>query len=115
MHPHKLELKVGAPLMLIRNLNPAQGLCNGTRLVISALHPHVVEAIIIIGDRSGQSVFIPRITLQPSDNAMPFVLRRRQFPLNLAFAITINKAQCQTLQNTAVYLPQTRIVPYSEM
>ncbi|XP_076928068.1 uncharacterized protein LOC143591886 [Bidens hawaiensis] len=30
--PHTLELKVNSPIMLLRNLNPADGLCNGTRL-----------------------------------------------------------------------------------
>jgi hypothetical protein len=37
---------------------------------------------------------------------MPFTLRRRQFPLRLAFAMTINKAQGQTLQTVGVYLPK---------
>ena len=105
MPKHKLELKVGVPVLLLRNLNPAQGLCNGTRMIVTGLHPHVIEAKIITGDQAGQSVFLPRITLQPSDNGMPFVLRRRQFPLTLAFAITINKAQGQTLEKAAVYLP----------
>ncbi|KIL69113.1 hypothetical protein M378DRAFT_41095, partial [Amanita muscaria Koide BX008] len=31
---HKLELKKGAPLMLLRNLNPTLGLYNGTRLIL---------------------------------------------------------------------------------
>ena len=30
---HMLTLKAGMPLMLLRNVNPRQGLCNGTRLI----------------------------------------------------------------------------------
>ncbi len=37
---------------------------------------------------------------------MPFTLRRWQFPLRLAFVMTINKAQGQTLQTMGVYLPK---------
>ena len=36
---------------------------------------------------------------------MSFVLKRRQFPLKLAFGMTINKAQGQSLQKVGVYLP----------
>jgi ATP-dependent DNA helicase PIF1 len=31
---HHLKLKVGCPVMILRNLNPSNGLCNGTRLII---------------------------------------------------------------------------------
>lgn len=30
---HEIQVKVGALIMLLRNLNPKKGLCNGTRLV----------------------------------------------------------------------------------
>jgi len=30
---HKLELKVGVPILLLHNLNESIGLCNGTRLI----------------------------------------------------------------------------------
>jgi ATP-dependent DNA helicase PIF1 len=32
--PHVLKLKIGCPIILLRNIDPANGLCNGTRLVI---------------------------------------------------------------------------------
>ena len=32
--PHSLDLKIGAPIMLLRNINPSAGLANGTRLVV---------------------------------------------------------------------------------
>jgi hypothetical protein len=34
---HKLELKVGMPILLLRNLNQSIGLCNGTRLIVKIL------------------------------------------------------------------------------
>ena len=95
--PHKLVLKVGAPIILLRNLNPAEGLCNGTRLIVKRLHLHVIDAEILTGSHFNKRVFIPRIRISPSDADLPFQLVRRQFPVRLAFAMTINKAQGQTI------------------
>ena len=85
------------PIMLIRNLSHSQGLLNGTRLKIANLGKCIIEAIITTGKHAGQSVFLPRITITPSDSGLPFDERRQQFPIRPAFAITINKSQGQTL------------------
>ncbi|UYV69156.1 hypothetical protein LAZ67_6002606 [Cordylochernes scorpioides] len=102
MPPHRLNLKIGAIVMLLRNLNPKQGLCNGTRMVIQRMRSHVLEAQILTGTKVGQTVLVPKISLAPSDTNLPFILKRRQFPLRLAFAMTINKAQGQTFARGAM-------------
>jgi hypothetical protein len=101
---HKLELKVGVPILLLRKLNKSIGLCNGTRLIVKRLGQCVIEAVIITGNNVGKRVFIPRIIMSPSGTDWPFVLRRRQFPVRVAFAIIINKSQGQALDNVGVYL-----------
>ncbi|XP_027076802.1 uncharacterized protein [Coffea arabica] len=76
--PHKLLLKENCPIMLLRNLNPNEGLCNGTRNYF--------------WHSRWETVFIPKIPLQTSDNernGIPFI--RTQFPIRLCFALTINK------------------------
>nr|GEY00227.1 ATP-dependent DNA helicase PIF1-like [Tanacetum cinerariifolium] len=35
--PHELKLKVGSPIMLLRNVNLSRGLCNGTRMIVKSL------------------------------------------------------------------------------
>ncbi|CAB4481131.1 unnamed protein product [Rhizophagus irregularis] len=66
----------------------------------------VIEAEIISGSYVGSRVFIPRMTLSPSDSNLPFILKRRQFSIRVAFSLTINKAQGQTLSRVGLYLPQ---------
>jgi len=105
--PHKLVIKRGIPIMLLRNLNPNSGLCNGTRLIATNVHQgRVLEAQIIGGQYDGTVVFIPRIALAPKDGDFPFEWRRRQFPVRVCFAMTINKAQGQTLQRAGIYLAE---------
>lgn len=93
--PHILNLKVGAVIMVIRNLNPPI-LCNGTRVAIKKLTPHLIEATILGGKYKGNNVFIPRIPMISTD--VPIEFKRLQFPVRLSFAFTINKGQGQTLK-----------------
>ncbi|XP_018374141.1 PREDICTED: ATP-dependent DNA helicase PIF6-like [Trachymyrmex cornetzi] len=79
MPPHLLILKIGVPVILLRNINPPR-LCNGTRL----------------SKFKGEDVMLSRISMISTD--MPFEFKRLQFPVRLAFTMTINKAQGQSLQ-----------------
>ncbi|SGY12903.1 BQ5605_C011g06650 [Microbotryum silenes-dioicae] len=102
---HAAKFKVGCPVKLLRNLDPAAGLCNGTRLLLTRLHTRVLEAIILTGDHAGQPVLLPRITLKTGSSAeLPFTLHRTQFPIRLAMAMTINKSQGQSLAQVGVCL-----------
>ncbi|CAG7718712.1 unnamed protein product, partial [Allacma fusca] len=67
MPNHIMNLKVGAIVMLLRNLNTKRGLCNGTRLIITKLQPNVIFATVLTGRAAGEALFIPRITLTSSD------------------------------------------------
>lgn len=92
--PHNLQLKVGSVVIMLRNINQPK-LCNGTRLAIKKLMNNVIEATILKGKYKGEVVLIPRIPLIPTD--VPFEFKRLQFPVRLAFAMTINKSQGQSL------------------
>uniref|UniRef100_A0A0D2ZU42 ATP-dependent DNA helicase n=2 Tax=Brassica oleracea var. oleracea TaxID=109376 RepID=A0A0D2ZU42_BRAOL len=46
---HRLCLKIGTPVMMMHNLNQDQGLCNGTRMVVTRLGNRVVKARIMTG------------------------------------------------------------------
>lgn len=106
--PHLLELKEGVVVMLLRNLNVRAGLCNGTRCVVISLGENIVDVEILSnsGRRTGERTFIPKIDFIPVDNNLPFRLKRRQYPLRMAYATTINKSQGQTYDAVGIYLPQ---------
>jgi hypothetical protein len=78
---HELRIKINCPLILLHNLDPRSGLCNGTLLVVRAVDKHILDVEIINGTHAGDRVFIPRIPLSLSEDlSLPFKFKRKQFP-----------------------------------
>ena len=88
--PGELHLKLGCPLILLRNLAPSRGLCNGTHLILHRATSRVLEVQIQGGEHS--------------QAGLSFQLCRRQFPVRLAFTLTINKAQGQSVRHVGIDL-----------
>lgn len=102
----KLTLRIGCPLMILRNIDPTHGACNGSRAILTNVSGRVLEVKLIGGKHGGQTIFIPRMTCTAGekDIGLPFELHRRQFPIRLAFAMTINKSQGQSVQQIGLDL-----------
>ena len=75
--PHILELKVGTPIILVRNLNPSQGMMNGTRCIVLQIGKRVLKAQICCGPYKGTEFLIPKILFHPEDKNIPFEFERR--------------------------------------
>jgi ATP-dependent DNA helicase PIF1 len=76
--PHELRIKINCPLILLHNLDPRSGLCNGTHLVVRAVDKHVIDAEIVSGTHAGDRVFIPRILMSLSKElSLPFKFKRK--------------------------------------
>lgn len=103
---HELALKKDTPILLLRNMDPGNGLCNGTRLIVTQLLPFVIEARIMAGTSIGKRVYIPRFKLIHKDEELPFIFIRKQFPCKVCYAMTINKSQGQSFEKIGVYLPE---------
>ena len=96
----RLVLKIGCPVMILRNLQPREGVCNGSRGIVTRISTRILEVQLF----NGATVLVPRIKLISSDLDVPFKLCRLQFPISLSFAMTINKSQGQTFDVVGVDL-----------
>jgi len=96
---HNLRLKIGSPIILLRNIN-APKLCHGTRLVVKQFVGNVIEATILNGEFRGDEVLLSRISMITTNTPIQF--KRLQFPIRLAFAMTINKLQGQTMRHMRI-------------
>ena len=62
------KLKVGCPVMILRNLNPAEGVCNGSQGIVTRMSNRVLEVRLLTGEHAGKSTFIPRLSITPSSS-----------------------------------------------
>ncbi|XP_020970257.1 uncharacterized protein LOC107620798 [Arachis ipaensis] len=85
---HKLTLKPGVIIMLLRDIDQTSVLYNGTRLIVNKLGNNVIGATVVTGRNIGDKVYILRMNLIPSDSGLPFKFQRRQFSLTMCFAMT---------------------------
>ncbi|TMS32338.1 hypothetical protein L596_000191 [Steinernema carpocapsae] len=108
LSPHILNLKEGCEVMLLRNLNVATGLCNGTRLKVDKMFENYVRCIPVTkGERTADVVCIHRIPMtSTTDPEKVLQFTRLQFPLRLSYALTTNKSQGQTLQKVGLMLKE---------
>jgi hypothetical protein len=98
--PGELKVKLGCPVILLRNLNVWRGLCNSTRLTLTGIRRRVLQVRL----PNGSYELLPRINFTVEEKGVPWVLQEQQFPVKLAFALTINKSQGQSLDEVGVDL-----------
>ena len=105
MARHELKLKVGARIILLRNLNRTEGLLNGASLLVAKCLDFKIQAEILSGPRKGNVELIPRINRTCGDSEMLSIrFIRRQFPIKLAFALMINRSQGQSFARLGLLL-----------
>ena len=64
--------------MLLRNIDPRYGLCNGTRLLCRGLFKNMLNVKILTESNAGKRAFLPRIKLKTNvSSGLPFVLSRK--------------------------------------
>ena len=100
----KLELKAGCPVMILKNLDPSNGVCNGSCGILTRSSSRVLEVKLLTGQFAGHKVFIPRVYNQPTDEQSPFNFTRKQFPVRLCFSMTVSKSQGQTVKHVGLEL-----------
>lgn len=91
---HKLNLKVGTPVMLLKNIDHSRGMCEN---ILSM-------AKILTKNSYGQKILISKILLTPSYMCLSFMFKRQKFPLIISYAMTINKNQGHSLSYVGLFL-----------
>ena len=98
--PDKLQLKVGARVILRRNMDIDAGCVNGTLAIVTALHQNRV--VIQKMSSPTQRIPIPRFSQRIEINSASYSILRRQFPLQLAYTISVHRIQGLTVQKAIV-------------
>ncbi|KAJ8882920.1 hypothetical protein PR048_014759 [Dryococelus australis] len=94
---HKIKLKIGVPIILLRNSNPPK-LCNGTRLKVTGSQRHIIENCCFYRMRKRRNSFHTKNSNHT---------HKLPFPANLCFSMTFNKAQGQTIPKVGLELSES--------
>ena len=105
---HELKLKVDTVVILLRNMDINGGHCNGTRYLVK----HIGQYMLVLHkldskmNDKNKVLILPRIPTRYDGQSFPFELTTLQFPIKIAFALTINRAQGQSASKCGILLPK---------
>ena len=107
MPEHRLLLKVDAIIILIRNLHVHMKDVNGTRYIITALSSNLITAKKLGANDDEPLLLIPRVIHLTKNDEFPFIMKRVQFPVKLAYVMTFQRAQGQSLDKCGILLSRS--------
>ena len=108
--PHRLILKVGAVIILIKNLTSVRlKHVNGGLYLVAQLTDNLIFAQKLgAADGDNSDILIPHIPTISKDTGGTFKsFKRTEFPVLVTYYLTLNRAQGQTLQRSEMYLPRS--------
>ncbi|XP_057451939.1 uncharacterized protein LOC130743728 [Lotus japonicus] len=91
-------------MMILKSKTKQQVYAMETKLTVDEFGERVIGAIVITGTNANDKVHISRMNSVPFDSKFPIKFRRKQFPIAVGFAMTINKSQGQTLSQVELFL-----------
>ena len=105
---HELTLKKNAVVILLRNMDIEAGHCNGTRYLVKEIGRYrlLLEKLNHKEGDKNTTLLLPRIPMRYGGKQFPFELKRLQFPIKIAFALTINRSQGQSVSKCGILLPK---------
>jgi ATP-dependent DNA helicase PIF1 len=98
---HELKLKLNCLCMVTRNISVQDRLMNNTKVIVREIGRHLVTVETLMEHRH---FILPRIIFRFTLPRSGLMIERRQFPLRLCYAITVNKSQGQTLDRVCLDL-----------
>jgi ATP-dependent DNA helicase PIF1 len=90
MLPNVLTLKIGVPIILLRNTNLPR-LCNSTRILVKNVMNNIIKVTILNGKFKGEDVLLPRIQMIPTDMPYEFKLCSFRCVSSLQWPLTKHK------------------------
>ena len=92
------------PYYLVRSLDPKKGFCNGTRCFLKSKTRNLLVVTPLSG---GDDILVPRVPMECTESKLGIPFIRRQFPILLAYYLTLNRSQGQTLDTVGIELPES--------
>ena len=106
-----LNLKVGAQVILVRNIDVKNNLANGSRGVIIAFENQYdnltdrIQMLPVVHFSTGETYVVGYHDFQTRLDVDGITVQRRQIPLQLGWGMTIHRAQGMTLDKIIIDLP----------